>query len=49
MSPGAVVVFDDYGFATCPGVTTFVNEQRDRSDGFFFHNLNGHAILVKMR
>jgi O-methyltransferase len=49
MSPGAVVVFDDYGFFTCPGVTTFVNEQSNRSDAFFFHNLNGHALLVKTR
>jgi len=49
MNPGAVVVFDDYGFHTCSGVTAFVNEQRNREDGFFFHNLNGHAIFVKMQ
>lgn len=49
MAPGAVAVFDDYGFATCSGVTTFVNEQRNRDDAFFFHNLNGHAVLVKLK
>lgn len=44
--PGGIVVFDDYGFWGCEGVTAFVNELRD--DGFFvIHNLNGHAILLK--
>lgn len=45
---GGMVVFDDYGFEGCDGVTRFVNEERNRKDGIVIHNLNGHAILVKI-
>ncbi len=44
---GGVVVFDDYGFRTCPGITQFVNEERGKAGQLVIHNLNGHAILVK--
>ena len=47
LSPGGVVVFDDYGFPACPGVTKLVDEQRLRDDRFVLHNLNGHGIVVK--
>ena len=48
MSRGGVVIFDDYGFHSCKGVTDFVNEKRkDTPDLFFVHNLNGHAICIK--
>jgi O-methyltransferase len=47
LSPGGVVVFDDYGFYSCEGVTKFVNETARRPDVVFVHNLNGHAIVVK--
>jgi O-methyltransferase len=47
LSPGGVVVFDDYGFPACPGVTKLVNEQRLRDDRLVLHNLNGHGIIVK--
>jgi O-methyltransferase len=44
---GAVVVFDDYGFHGCEGVTRLVNEFVMANSQFrFFHNLNGHAVLV---
>jgi O-methyltransferase len=46
MVRGGVVVFDDYGFQGCEGVTRFVNEIAPASH-LFIHNLNGHAILVK--
>jgi O-methyltransferase len=49
LSPGGVVVFDDYGFPACPGVTEFVNEQRGHPDRVVLHNLNGHGIVVKLR
>jgi len=47
LSRGGVVVFDDYGFYRCEGVTRLVNEVAKRPDSVFVHNLNGHAILVK--
>jgi O-methyltransferase len=47
LSPGGVVVFDDYGCPACPGVTRFVDEQRGRDDRLLMHNLNGHGIVVK--
>ena len=47
LSPGGVIVFDDYGFTSCEGVTRLVNEYRTRSEFVFFHNLNGHGILYK--
>lgn len=46
--PGATIVFDDYGFYGCEGVTRLVNELRTQLHEFsFFYNLNGHAVLVK--
>lgn len=47
LSVGGIVVFDDYGFPSTPGVTRFVDEQRSGADCVFLHNLNGHAILIK--
>ena len=47
LAPGGVVVFDDYGFPACPGVTRFVDEQRLLDDRLVVHNLNGHGIVVK--
>ena len=44
---GGVVVFDDYGFGTTPGITQFVNEQRGLPDRLVLHNLNGHGVIVK--
>jgi O-methyltransferase len=43
---GGLVVFDDYGFWGCEGVTAFVNQLRQEGI-FVIHNLNGHAILTK--
>lgn len=45
---GGIVVFDDYGFQPCEGVTNFVNEIRDKEDRLVIHNLNGHAIIIKI-
>jgi O-methyltransferase len=44
---GGIVVFDDYGFHSCVGITRFVNEERARPDRLVVHNLNGHAIVIK--
>jgi O-methyltransferase len=47
LSPGGLIVFDDYGCPATPGVTKFVNEQRGHGDRLVLHNLNGHGIVVK--
>lgn len=51
MSKGGVIIFDDYGFSGCEGVTQYVNEIiKDPSinqNYHFIHNLNGHAILIR--
>jgi O-methyltransferase len=44
---GGVVVFDDYGFHSCVGITRLVNEEKTKVDRFVIHNLNGHAIMIK--
>ncbi|MBL0309148.1 MAG: class I SAM-dependent methyltransferase [Bacteroidetes bacterium] len=48
MIVGGVIVFDDYGFHTCDGVTKYVNEQKSKSDRMIIHNLNGHALMIKL-
>lgn len=47
MPSGSVVVFDDYGFVGCDGVTRYVDELRQSNGFIYLHNLNGHAVLVK--
>ena len=47
--PGGVVVFDDYGFHSCTGVTKLVEEYRYRPDRQIIHNLNGHALMIKLK
>jgi O-methyltransferase len=46
---GGIIVFDDYGFHSCDGVTRYVNEIKNERNKLVIHNLNGHAILVKLR
>jgi O-methyltransferase len=45
---GAAIVFDDYGYYGCEGITRLVRELRETIPDFrFIHNLNGHAIFVR--
>jgi O-methyltransferase len=44
---GGILVYDDYGFLECPGVTRYVNETHRGADRILIQNLNGHAIVVK--
>ncbi|MGB4844820.1 MAG: TylF/MycF/NovP-related O-methyltransferase [Ferruginibacter sp.] len=46
---GGVVVFDDYGFHSCTGVTKLVEEYRHLPDRQIIHNLNGHALMIKLK
>jgi O-methyltransferase len=45
---GGIVVYDDYGFSNCDGVTRLVNERANQPGALTIHNLNGHAIVVKL-
>ena len=45
--PGGVVVFDDYGFYSCGGVTRLVDRMRGEPDRLVLYNINGHAIVIK--
>jgi len=44
---GGIVVFDDYGFYQCNGVTRLVNDLKNSHKATFVHNLNGHGLLIK--
>jgi O-methyltransferase len=45
---GGAVVFDDYGFERCVGVTRFVNEiDCAAMKATLIHNVNGHAVVIK--
>lgn len=46
---GGIIVFDDYGFQGCEGVTKFVNEEISNSNNLIIYNLNGHAIVIKLK
>jgi len=48
LSRGGMVVYDDYGFISTDGITALVNEQRRDRDRIVLHNLNGHAVVVKI-
>lgn len=45
--PGGIVVFDDYGFSTCSGITRLCEELERDPRFFFLHNWNGHCVLLK--
>src|ERR1017187_2454853 len=49
MVPGGIVVYDDYGFDTCKGITEYVNDQMAESDRLVLYNLNGHSLVIKTR
>jgi O-methyltransferase len=45
---GGIIVYDDYGFHECTGITRFVNEECLKTDRVVTHNLNGHALVIKI-
>jgi O-methyltransferase len=47
MSSGSMLVFDDYGFSSCKGITKFVDELRTCGDWIYVYNLNKHAVLIR--
>lgn len=48
MIPGGIIVYDDYGSSSTDGITQFVEEQMNLTDRLIIHNLNGHAIVLKL-
>jgi len=46
---GGMVVYDDYGFDSCSGISKHVDEQAGSNDRVVIHNVNGHAIVIKLR
>ncbi len=49
MPVGGVIVYDDYGFYGCEGVTALGTEEIERRDRLFLHNLSGQAFLIKLQ
>ena len=47
MRRGSILIYDDYGFYGCEGVTALVHEELDMPDRAVIRNLNGHAVVVK--
>ena len=47
LSVGGIVVFDDYGFYGCEGITSFVHELRVCNGLVVVANVNGHAVVIK--
>ena len=45
--PGGIIVFDDYGFSSCSGITKLCEEYETDDRFFFIHNWNGHCVLIK--
>lgn len=49
LAPGGVIVVDDYGFTTCPGVKKAVDEFVTATPGYFSLSLlTGQYLLVKL-
>lgn len=51
LNAGGIIVLDDYGFTTCPGVKKAAEEFLKDGNGMFclFHLLTGQAIMLKVR
>lgn len=46
LAVGGTVVFDDYGFLRCEGVTKLIDEMK-LTNGIKMYNLNGQAVIIK--
>jgi O-methyltransferase len=42
-----MIVYDDYGGDTTPGIARYVDTQLPLKGRIVLHNLNGHAIVIK--
>jgi O-methyltransferase len=48
MDVGGIVVFDDYGFMACQGITQLVNELKLRDDLVFIYSIV-HGVVIKIK
>ncbi len=48
LAVGGAVVFDDYGFWGCEGVTKLGNEEYAQFDRHFIYNVTGQGIVIKL-
>ena len=48
MVHGGIIVYDDYGFRGNAGITKYVEQQVPCKDRIVLHNLNGHALVIKI-
>lgn len=48
MPAGGIIVYDDYGCEACAGIVKHVEEQRGKPGRLVIHNLNGHALIIKL-
>lgn len=48
LSVGGAIVFDDYGFSGCEGVTRYCEELKLVQGYRFIYNLNGHALFIRV-
>lgn len=46
--PGGIVVYDDFGFQGCDGVTRFIEETARQDDRMVVSSLSGHAVSIKI-
>jgi O-methyltransferase len=47
--PGGVIIFDDYGHYSSEGIAAYVEEEKaKRKNLMVIHNLNGHALFIKI-
>lgn len=44
-----IVIYDDFGFKGCDGIAKYVEEQMPFKDRIVIHNLNGHAVILKLQ
>jgi len=46
---GGIIVYDDYGLFECDGMRHCVDEQDAIPDRVVMHNLNGQAVVIKVK
>jgi len=49
MSVNGIIVFDDFGAFVAGGITEIVEDEAKKPDRITIYNLNGHAIMIKIK